>query len=100
MENTSGACGRSPSRPGSHLGAGAEPGKRSCPGGRRPGRARESGVPVSGMGSFFGGLDFGGDDDWLVLLAENYNRTVTGQPQSAQRVLLGSPASLSLRTVG
>jgi len=35
-------------------------------------------------GQLFGGLDFGGYDDSLVLLAENYNRTVTGQPQSAQ----------------
>jgi len=30
------------------------------------------------------GLDFGDDDDSPLLLADNYNRTVTGQPQSAQ----------------
>ena len=36
-------------------------------------------------GQLFWGLDFGGDDDSLVLLAENYNRTVTGQLQSSQR---------------
>ena len=52
-------------------------------GGRRPGRA-EGQVELAPESAAFWRLDFGGDDDSLVLLADNYSLTITNITAEAQ----------------
>ena len=98
-----------------HVGKGYPGPSRRPPGGPgRPhalalGRGRSVGPEGQvemevGKGCFFGGQDFGTDDDLQLILAENYSLTtndltteITERTEDAQSVLKGIPGSLQHR---